>query len=265
MENIIKRNNVNTFGQGKQPIIFCHGLGCAQSVWQYITPSFEEDYEVILFDYVGSGHSDLSAYDPVKYNQLEGYAQDLIEVIESLNLHDVIVVGHSVSSMIGMLASLKRPQLIKKLVMIGPSPCYLNTDEGYQGGFDESDVEELLNLMEMNFKGWASYMAPLGMQKPKESQEVQELESLFVSNDPQIARQFAKVTFLSDYRSYLEKLEIETLILQCAEDSIVPLEIGTFLKQRIKNSQLVVLDVKGHYPQLSHADETIGAIKTFLA
>lgn len=264
-KEIRERNHINVFGKGSKTIVMAHGFGCEQGMWQYMAPAFEEEYQLVLFDYVGSGRSDLSAYDPDKYSQLHGYAEDVIDVIEALGLKDVIFVGHSVSSMIGMLASLKRPELFDAIVMIGPSPCYLNKEDGYKGGFEESDIRDLLDMMEMNFTGWASYMAPMAMEQPKETKEVQDLEQTFVSNDPRIARQFAEVTFLSDYRETLHEAKVKTLILQCAHDSIVPVEVGEYLHQAMENSELHVLDAKGHYPHISQPEQTAAIIKDYLA
>lgn len=264
MKDIMKRNNVTILGKGKKAIVFAHGFGCEQGMWRYITPAFEKDYRLILFDYVGSGESDMTAYDAIKYSQLEGYAQDVIDVIETMELEKVIFVGHSVSSMIGLTASIQKPELFEKLVMIGPSPCYINSQDGYEGGFEESDIHELLDMMEMNFAGWASYMAPMAMEQTKDTQQVRDLENTFVSNDPRIARQFAEVTFFSDCRNLLPFVEIDTLILQCSQDSIVPLEVGNYLQKNLKNGELCVLEAKGHYPHISHPEKTIAAIKAYL-
>ena len=263
-KNIIKRNNVNVVGNGDKVLVFAHGFGCEQGMWRYILPAFTHDYQVVLFDYVGSGNSDVSAYDPEKYNQLEGYAQDVIDVIESLALSDVTFVGHSVSSMIGLLAANARPDLITDLIMIGPSPCYLNTTD-YQGGFDEADITDMLEMMEMNFEGWASYMAPMAMEASPDEEKVRDLESTFVSNEPGFARQFAEVTFFSDYRHILPESDVKTLILQCAQDSIVPVEVGYYLKDHLKNSELFVMETKGHYPHISQPEKTIEAIRAYIA
>lgn len=263
-QEIIQRNNVKVLGNGSKPMVMAHGFGCEQGMWQYILPAFQDDYQVILFDYVGSGESDISAYDPIKYNELNGYAEDVIDVIEALQVEDVIFVGHSVSSMIGLLATLKRPDLFEKLVMIGPSPCYLNKEDGYKGGFDESDIRNLLDMMEMNFTGWANFMAPLAMEQPKETKEVRDLERTFVSNDPRVARQFAEVTFFSDCRDKVQEAKVDTLILQCAQDSIVPVEVGDYLHQLMENSTLYILEAKGHYPHISHPSQTAQIIKDYL-
>ncbi|MFB5088873.1 alpha/beta hydrolase [Psychrobacillus sp. PGGUH221] len=263
MANVIARNNVKVLGDGEKTILFGHGFGCSQSMWRLMVPFFESKYRIVLFDYVGSGKSDLTAYDPEKYNTLNGYAQDLIEIIEELDLNNVIFVGHSVSSMIGMLASIKRPDYFENIIMIGPSPRYLN-DGAYVGGFESSDVTELLDLMEMNFEGWASFMSLLAMQNPEKPMLAQELEKSFTSVDEEITRQFAKVTFLSDHREDLAQSTVPTLIIQCSHDSIVPIEVGEFLHHHLKNSTFRLMKAKGHYPHLSHSEETARLINEYL-
>ncbi|GAF08349.1 hydrolase [Paenibacillus pini JCM 16418] len=242
MIDIIARNNVNVIGEGDRIIMLAHGFGCDQSMWQYITPSFVNKYRIVLFDYVGSGKSDLSAYTTEKYSTFGGYVQDVLDIIESLELTNVIFIGHSVSSMIGMLASIERPDYFDRLIMIGPSPRYLNEGKDYVGGFEKSDITELLDMMEMNFAGWASFLAPLAMNNPELPMLSKELERSFISADPVIAREFAEVTFLSDHRSFLSKATIPTLIMQCSDDSIVPIEVGDYLHTHLKNSTLRLME-----------------------
>ena len=263
MENIVVRNNVTILGQGDQPLIFAHGFGCDQNMWRFITPAFKDKYKIILFDYVGSGNSDINAYSSEKYQSLQGYVQDLLDIIETLSLQNSIFVGHSISAMIGLLASIQHPDYFKKLIMIGPSPCYLN-DDGYRGGFERSDIAELLDMMEMNFTGWASYMAPIAMSNPEQPALTQELKQTFIAADPIIAKEFAEVTFLSDHRSELPKVSVPSLIIQCSEDSIVPISVGDYLHQHLKNSTLQLMEAKGHYPHISHPNETIQCIADFL-
>lgn len=264
MIDVCLRNHVNIVGEGNQVIVLAHGFGCDQKMWQYIVPTLSQQYKVVLFDYVGSGQSDLKAYSIEKYNSLYGYAQDLIDVLQYYQLEDVIFIGHSISSMIGMLAAIKHPQYFKQLIMIGPSPCYLNDKDGYVGGFEKSDIDELLEMMEMNFSGWARFMAPLAMNNPDQPQFAEQLEQTFVSTDSVIARQFAEVTFFSDYRALLPSLQIPTLIMQCAEDSVVPVQVGHYLHKYIDNSTLVLMEAKGHYPHISHPDETLATILEYL-
>ncbi len=261
--NILTRNNVRITGQGEKTIVFGHGFGCDQKVWNNIIPAFEKNYQVVTFDYVGSGESDKSAYDQERYQTLAGYKQDLLEVCAALNLESILFVGHSVSSMIGVLASIEQPALLEKLIMIGPSPYYLN-EPGYHGGFEQSDIDELLDMMEINYKEWAKYLAPVVMQNEERPHLAEDFEELLCSNDPMIARQFAEVTFTSDLRDELHKVTVPTLILQPKFDAIVPLEVGGYIRDQIVGSQLVVMEAMGHNPHLSDAEETVNCIKTYL-
>ena len=258
------RNNIQVIGNGPQTIVMAHGFGCDQKMWQYILPCFQDNYRIVLFDYVGSGKSDLKAYDSIKYSSLHGYKQDLLEVLEALQLQNVTYFGHSVSSMIGMLAAIEHPSYFKDIVMIGPSPCYLN-DEAYHGGFDKSDIDELLTMMEMNFLGWASFMAPYAMGIEGTNSLTAELQQSFSSINQKIARQFAEATFYSDHRADLAKCQTPTFILQCSEDSIVPVEVGNYLKAHLPKSTLKVMEVKGHYPHISEPAKTSEIIRQYLA
>lgn len=264
INKVIKRNNVKVLGQGEQTIIFAHGYGCEQSMWQYIVPLFEERYRIILFDYVGSGNSDITAYQSEKYSTLEGYKEDILDIIEEMNLQNIIFIGHSISSMIGMLAAIDRPDYFDKLIMIGPSPCYLNDAEGYIGGFERTDIEELFSMMEMNFAGWANYMAPFAMDQSKDSKLTKELENSFVSTNPRVAREFAEVTFFSDYRASIPLVEVPTLIIQCSNDSIVPIGVGEYLHKHLQNSTLQIIDARGHYPHISQPLETAKIILDYI-
>ncbi|KMY55825.1 hypothetical protein AC623_19345 [Bacillus sp. FJAT-27231] len=265
MENILVRNNVKVFGQGEKTIVFGHGFGCDQNMWRFVAPQFEKEYRVVLFDYVGSGKSDLTAYSYERYGTIEGYVKDLLEVMEALNAGKVIFVGHSISAMIGMMASIRRPEYFECLIMVGPSPRYLNDESGYYGGFEREDVEELLDMMEMNFVGWASYLAPLALNNSDRPLLTKELETSFCSTDPAVTRKFAEVTFFSDHRGDLEKVETPSLILQCSEDSIVPVGVGKYLESHLKNSTFRLMEAKGHYPHLSHPEETVRLIKEYLS
>ncbi|RWZ58704.1 alpha/beta hydrolase [Halobacillus fulvus] len=258
-----ERYNIHTLGTGDQTVIFAHGFGADQSVWRKVVSHFQEDFRLVLFDYVGSGDSDIDAYDRQKYAKLEGYAEDILDICESLNLEDCIFVGHSVSSMIGVLAANKKPKLFKELIMIGPSPRYLN-DEGYTGGFERSDIDDLLHMMEMNFIGWASYMAPAATGAPIEAPISRQMEKQFSENHPAITRNFLSATLYSDHREDVKKLKVPSLIIQCAEDSFVPLAVGNYLHENIPNSSLAIIEAKGHYPQLSHPDETVDLIDDYL-
>lgn len=261
--NVFERFNVKVYGEGEQYMLFAHGFGCDQHMWRFITPAFEKHYKLVLFDYVGHGKSDSSAYNSERYNSLHGYAADVIDICQALSITDAIFVGHSVSSMIGALAAIKRPEIIEKLIMVGPSPCYINKDD-YYGGFSKEDIESLINSLESNYLGWSSVMAPVIMGNPEEPQLAEELTNSFCRTNPEIAKQFAQVTFLSDNRDDLLKLIIPTLIIQCSEDVIAPLEVGKYVAKHITYSDLVILEASGHCPHLSAPEETIAAIKPFL-
>ncbi|MDN7242115.1 alpha/beta hydrolase [Planococcus sp. N028] len=262
--DILKRNNVRVKGQGDQVLVFAHGFGCDQSVWRKVEAAFLDEYRVVLFDYVGSGKSDKSQYSTERYNSLHGYKQDVLEICAALELKNIIFIGHSVSSMIGALAAIDQPELIDKLIMIGPSPRYLN-EPGYKGGFDKEDIDELLEMMEVNYKEWAKYLAPVSMQNPERPELAEDLEKLFRSNDPIIARQFAEVTFNSDVREELRKVTVPTLVLQPKFDAIVPIEIGEYIHSRVPNSEFKIMDTMGHNPHISDAEETIRCIREYLA
>jgi sigma-B regulation protein RsbQ len=260
---ISRRNNVKVFGKGRQPMMFAHGFGCDQNMWRYLTPAFENDYQIILFDYVGAGKSDKSAHNPERYSSLQGYAQDVLDICEELDLRNTIFVGHSVSSMIGLLAAIEQPQYFEKLIMVGPSPCYINYDD-YRGGFERKDIEGLLDTMEKNYIGWANFLAPNIMGNKDRPHLGEELTDSFCSTDPLIARQFAEATFFSDNRHDLGKTKIPSLILQCSEDIIAPLEVGNYLHKNLPNSTLRVMKATGHCPHMSEPEETISLIKEYL-
>jgi sigma-B regulation protein RsbQ len=259
------RNNVVLSGpvSGK-PMVFAHGFGCDQNMWRYVAPRFVDRYRVVLFDHVGSGGSDLSAYDRAKYSSLEGYAADVLEICRELGLRDVVFVGHSVSAMIGVLAAVEEPSRFARLVLVGPSPRYLD-DEGYVGGFSREDIDGLLESLESNYLGWSAQMAPVIMGNPDRPELAAELTNSFCRTDPAIAKQFARVTFLSDNRADLARTAVRTLVLQCREDVIAPVEVGRFVERTLPEAELVVLDASGHCPNLSAPEQTIAAIEVFLA
>lgn len=258
----LKRNNVKVFGKGK-PIIFAHGYGLDQHMWQHITPAFADTHQIILFDHVGAGNSDLSSYDRTKYNSLHGYTADLLEICEILKLEKPIFVGHSVSAMIGILAAIQKPELFEKIVLIGPSACYLNRD-GYIGGFNQEDIEGLLVSIDDDYLGWATSMAPVLMRNADHPELASELAKAFCQVKPEIASHFARVTFLTDNRSHLNKVKIPTLILQASDDLVAPVNAGQFIKDSISNSKMITLKATGHFPSMSAPAETISAIKTFI-
>jgi sigma-B regulation protein RsbQ len=262
--NVSIRNNVKSFGKGLQPMLFAHGFGCDQNMWRFVTPAFEEEYRIILFDYVGAGKSNIAAYNPERYSSLRGYAQDVLDICEELQLQDVIFVGHSVSSMIGLIAALEKPDYFSQMIMVGPSPCYINED-GYVGGFEKKDIEGLLETMEKNYIGWANFLAPNIMGNPDRPQLGEELAESFCSTDPVIASQFARATFFSDNRRDLPKLKIPSLVLQCSEDIIAPLEVGNYVHTNLPDSTLKVMKATGHCPHMSHPEETVMLIKEYLS
>ncbi|MFC6999539.1 alpha/beta fold hydrolase [Rufibacter roseus] len=259
----IERNNVTIKGKGTTPIIFAHGYGCDQNMWRYITPAFEEDYKIILFDHVGFGNSDTSAYTLERYSSLQSYAVDVLEICEELNLDKVIFVGHSVSSMIGVLASVLDPERFSKLVLIGPSPRYTNDDE-YIGGFTQEGINGLLESLDSDYLQWSHAIAPVIMGNPEKPELGQELAQSFCRSNETVAKDFARITFLSDNREDLQNLKTEALILQCSEDVIAPMEVGEYMHRELTNSKLVVLNATGHCPNLSAPEETIKAMKAFL-
>ena len=246
-----------------RPMIFAHGFGCDQNMWRFVAPAFEDDYRVVLFDHVGSGASDLAAYDRERYGALEGYADDVLQICEELDLADAVFVGHSVSSMIGVIAAARDPRRIGSLVLVGPSPRYID-DEGYRGGFTREDIEELLGSLDSNFLGWSSAMAPVIMGNTDRPELGEELTASFCRTDPEIAARFARVTFMSDNRSDLAGVGVPTLVLQCSDDVIAPPEVGQYVHRAIPGSRFVQLTATGHCPNLSAPQETIDAIRAFV-
>lgn len=261
--DVIRRNNVKVFGRGTQPMVFAHGFGCDQNMWRFVTPAFEDDYRLVLFDYVGSGKSDLKAYDAGRYGTLDGYAQDLLDVCRALQLTDAIVVAHSVSSMVAVLAANREPSRFSRVVMVGPSPRYIN-EEGYVGGFEAADIDGLLDTMEKNYIGWANFLAPAIMKNADRPGLAEELTRSFCSTDPVIARRFAEVTFRADNRSDLRDMTVPSLILQCTDDLVAPTAVGDFVHRHTPGSTLRVMRATGHCPHMSHPEETIGLIQEYL-
>jgi sigma-B regulation protein RsbQ len=264
--SVLTRNNVTVLGEGTQPMLFAHGYGCDQNMWRLVTPAFAADYNIVLFDHVGAGKSDLSAYDRTKYSSLRGYAHDVIEICRELDLRDVIFVGHSVSAMIGILAAIEEPERFARLVLVGPSPRYIDdAATGYVGGFARKDIDDLLEFQDSNYLGWSSTLAPVIMNNPDRPELAEELTNSFCQTNPEIAKQFAAVTFLSDNRDDLATSSIPSLVLQCQEDAIAPLTVGDYVHRHLAGSELVILDAIGHCPHLSAPDQTIAAIRAFLA
>jgi sigma-B regulation protein RsbQ len=244
-------------------MLFAHGFGCDQNMWRYVTPAFEDNYKIILFDYVGAGKSDKGAYNEERYASLQGYAMDVLDLCRELALKDAIFVGHSVSSMIGLLAAIEQPQYFDKMVMIGPSPSYIN-DDAYIGGFERKDIVGLLETMEQNYIGWANFLAPNIMGHKDRPELGEELTESFCSTDPVIARRFAEATFFSDNRADLKNSSIPCLVLQCSEDMIAPLEVGEYLARNLPQSTLRIMKATGHCPHMSEPEETIRLMNEYL-
>lgn len=262
--DILRRHNVRISGRGRQAMLFAHGFGCDQTMWKLVAPAFEATHQVILFDHVGAGDSDRLAYDPVRHNTLEGYAQDVLALCEALSLHDVVFVGHSVSAMIGMLAAIAQPARFSHLLMVAPSPCYTNEPPDYIGGFERSDIASLLSMMDHNGLDWARFLAPHVMQNSDRPELADELHQTFCKTDPIIVRQFAEVTFCTDLRHRLPECPTPSLILQCSEDAIAPASVGLYLQSRLPHAALVQMAATGHCPHVSHPAETVAHMQAYL-
>ena len=261
---MIERHNVRITGNPDgQPMVFAHGFGCDQNMWRFVAPRFEADFRVVLFDHVGCGGADASAHDPVRHATLDGYADDVVRICRELDLRDVVFVGHSVSSMVGVLASIADPELFAKLVLVAPSPRYID-DGAYNGGFREADITELLESLENNYLGWSSTMAPVIMGNAERPELGAELTESFCRADPDIARAFARATFMSDNRADLARVTVPTLVLQCRNDAIAPVAVGEYVRDAVPDSTYVLLDATGHCPNLSAPDATAAAIEAFV-
>lgn len=261
----LTRNNVNVVGAHDGPtLLLVHGFGCDQNLWRRVVDRLGEDFRIVLMDHVGSGASDPAAWDETKYSTLGGYADDVLDVVSALDLHDVVLVGHSVSSMIGALAVIANPEPFGKLVMVTPSPRYVD-DGDYRGGFSRADIDELLDSLDANYLGWSHTMAPVIMGNPDQPELGDELDASFCRTDPACAAVFARATFLSDNRDDLARIPIPTLIIDCAHDAIAPRAVGAFVQSRIPDSSLMTLDATGHCPHVSNPDATARAIADFAA
>jgi sigma-B regulation protein RsbQ len=261
--SVLRRNNVTLLGNGETPMMFSHGYGCDQQMWRLVIPAFMDTHRLVLFDHVGAGKSDLSAYDHTKYSSLRGYAQDVLEICEALGLEHGVFVGHSVSAIIGLLAAIEEPERFDRLVLVGPSPRYIN-DGDYFGGFTRKDIDDLLDLQDSNYLGWSASLAPVIMGNSDRPELAEELRNSFCRTDPIIAKQFAAVTFLSDNRADLPHVRARSLVLQCQDDAIAPMAVGEYVQRHLRDSEMVVLDATGHCPHLSAPEETIAAIRNFL-
>lgn len=260
-----QRHNVNVSGRADgPPMVLAHGFGCDQSMWRLVAPAFEATHQVVLFDHAGAGDSDPSTYDEDRHATLEGYADDVVALLDELSLGPVVFVGHSVSATIGMLAAARRPDLFDRLVLVGPSPRYVD-DDGYRGGFSAEEIGELLSTMDGNYLGWSATVAPMIMGTPDRPELGDELTASFCRTDPRVARRFARTTFLSDNRADLEAVRTPSLVVQCREDVIAPVEVGRYVHERLKDSQFTIIDAVGHCPNLSAPDALIAAMREYLA
>lgn len=261
--DVLMRHHVRVIGHGKPPILLCNGFGCHQGIWHYLLTALAVHHQVILFDYVGSGQSDLTAYDPQKYATLAAYAQDVVDICQALDLRGATLIGHSVGATIAMLAASQAPEHFTKVVLLAPSPCFLN-EPPYYGGFERADLLEVLATMEKDYQGWTMAFADLLMGPTNTSSLGEELASFLCETDSTIAKQFARVTFLADHRADVGRLTLPTLVVQCTDDVAGPPEVGTFLLEHLPHAQLITLNTSGHCPHLSAPMETLAAIRTFV-
>jgi len=263
--DVLTRNNVTLAGRPDgPPLVFAHGFGCDQGMWRHVAPAFGETHRLVLFDHVGAGGSDLTAFSTSRYGRLEGYAADVLDVLDALDLPPAVFVGHSVSATIGVLAAAARPERFDRLVLVCPSPRYVD-DEGYRGGFSAVEIDELLETMDGNYLGWSQFIAPVIMGVPERPELGQELTSSFCRTDPTIARHFARTTFLSDNRADLDRVDTPSLILQCRQDVVAPREVGEYVHAHLKGSELVTLDATGHCPNLSAPEQVVAAMRRYLS
>lgn len=264
-DDVLRRNHVGVAGQGSRTIVFGHGFGGDQEMWSEVSRTFERDYRTVRFDYVGCGKSDARAYDPARYASLNGYAQDLLDVLNALDLSQVLYVGHSISSMLGMLVGIREPQRFTRMIMVGASPRFLDDLPDYRGGFSREDISALMDLMDRNLLGWADFLAPVAMKNPDRPELAREFAARLSVGDPTITRRFAEAVFYVDLRAELPRLTVPTLILQCADDSIAPREVGEYLHRNIRGSSLRFMKASGHCPHVSHPEETAALIRDYFA
>ncbi|SEO72576.1 alpha/beta fold hydrolase [Aquisalimonas asiatica] len=263
-DEVIARNNVRIVGEGERTLMLAHGFGCDQTIWRRLLPWFEADHRIVLFDYVGSGGSDAGAYDPRRYGRIDGYAQDVVEICRALDLREAVLVGHSISAMIGLRATIRAPEHFSGLVMIGASPRYCNDPPGFTGGFDREDILSLLDMMEHNFASWARMLAPTVMQNPEQPELTDELAHSLAANTPGIAREFAEVAFLSDNRDLLPRATVPSLIIHCTDDALARPEVGEYLQQHTPGSTLRMIEASGHFPHVSAPEATASILRDYL-
>ncbi|SEL28313.1 alpha/beta fold hydrolase [Halomonas daqiaonensis] len=263
-QSILRRNNVTLTGSGSKTLMLLHGFGCDQNMWRFLVPALGDDYRLVLLDYVGMGKSDLSAFDPERYDSLEGYAQDILDVTEALELDEVTLIGHSVSGIISLLAAIQAPERFSRLIMLSPSPCFLNMPPDYYGGFEYQDLKDLIDLMDKNYIGWASTLAPLVMGTSNDDVQVKELTESFCSTDPLVAKTFAKATFFSDYRHILPRARHPVMLLQSSKDTLAAPHVGRYMHDRLPDSELRIIDAEGHCPHMSHPQAVLANLQEWL-
>lgn len=262
--DVKKRHNVTIKGSGEKTLVFIHGFASSQKAWQWITPAFEATHTLILLDLVGSGESDMEAYDEQRYQSLKSHVEDISEVLSTLDVEEATVIGHSLGGMIALMLANHRPDLVKQVVLIGASPRYINDLPDYYGGFNQEDVDTILEMMEVNYVGWASYLSSIVVPPAVSESSMKYVESSFLASDHKVTYQLLQMTLMGDYRAILKEVTVDTLILQCSDDSFVPIEVAEYMDNEIKNSSLHILSSKGHYPQLSNPAETADVIKRSL-
>lgn len=265
MSAILQRHAVQATGSDGPPLVFANGFGCDQNVWRAVAPAFASTYRVVRFDYAGAGAADVAAWNPGRHGSLHGYARDLLDVLEALDLPPATVVGHSAGATIAALAANVAPARIARLVLVAPSPCYVDDPPDYLGGFSRADIDGLLDLMDRNYLGWAATLAPVITKNPDQPEVAAELERSFCSTDPVIARCFAEATFLADHRADLARVAEPALVLQCRDDAIAPASVGDWLARRMPRATLRAMAATGHCPHMSHPGETVAAIQDWLA
>ena len=263
--DVFSRHNVVVGDGPGRALVFAHGFGCDQQMWRFVAPAFEATHRVVLFDHVGCGRSDLSAYDERRHATLDGYAQDLADIVVAADLRDAVLVGHSVSAMIAALAWRRVPDRVSRLVMVCPSPRYLNDPPDYVGGFERADIDGLLEMIESNMLGWASFLAPVVMGPDSPAELTDELKASFCAVDPYITRRFAQATFLGDNRHDLPTFTVPTLVLQVTDDAIAPRHVGDYVCRHLPDARLALIDGSGHCPHLTHPGPTIAHLRAFLA
>jgi sigma-B regulation protein RsbQ len=263
MPTAFSRHNARLIGTGEKTIMLAHGFGCDQNMWRFVAPAFSDDYKVLLFDYLGAGGSDYASYDAERHGSLDGYASDVVDLAREAGIVGGVFVGHSVSAMIGLLAAKQAPELFEAIVLVGPSPRYIN-DGDYVGGFEKEQIEELLEFLDSNHVGWSKAMAPAIMGNPDRPELGEELFESFCRGDPEITKRWARTTFFSDNRSDLQGIDARILILQCSQDVIAPTCVGEYVHAALPGSELVIMQATGHCPNLSAPEETVAAIKAFL-